>query len=332
MNRTLPVLSRRRLVAAAAACAALCAGHAHASDEWPTRPVRIVIAVGPGSSGDTLARMLAPRLEQLWKQPVIVENKPGAGGVVGTEYAIHANDGHTLLLASQSSYLPKYTQKNLRYDPLTDLVPIYRMINWQMVIVTNAETARQARTFPEILKLAASKDQGLFFSGTGITSIFNIQMALVNQPFGMKYTTVDFNNVGAMNMAVLRNDAQLLINAPSSVRAHFETGALVPLAAVSRERYADLPNVPAVAELPGFKGYLPIVWHGMVAPKGMPRAAIERIARDLNLVLQNPELKRTIETQLSGVVQQSSPQAFAKDLEEEARVFGELLAKVEKRD
>jgi tripartite-type tricarboxylate transporter receptor subunit TctC len=315
-SAALPVLAAAGLVPAAA----------QAQETWPTRPVRIVIAVGPGSSGDALARMIAPRLEAIWKQPVIVENRPGAGGVVGTEYVAGAKDGHTLLLASQSSYLPKFTQKNLRYDPLTDLVPIYRMINWEMVVVTNAETAKQAKTFPDIVKLANSKDKGLFFSGTGPTSIFNITMALVNKPFGMKYTSVDFNNVGAMNIAVIRNDAQLMINTPSSVRGHFDTGALVPVAAVSHERYPDLPDVPAVAELPGFKGYLPVVWAGMVGPKGMPQVAVDRVARDLKFVLNNPDIKKSIETQLSGVIQDSSPAAFAKQIQEETVVWKDLFA------
>jgi tripartite-type tricarboxylate transporter receptor subunit TctC len=326
-------LTRRSLLASAASMGALgglapLASAAAAQEPWPTRPVKIVIAVGPGSSGDTLARMIAPRLETIWKQPVIVENRPGAGGIVGTEYAINAKDGHTFLLASQSSYLPKFTQKNLRYDPLTDLVPIYRMIDYEMVVVTNGETAKQAKSFEDVVKLSRARDKGLFFSGTGPTSIFNITMAIVNRPFGMKYTSVDFSNVGAMNIAVIRNDAQLMVNTPSSIRGHFDTGALVPVAAVSRQRYPDLPNVPAVAELPGFKGFLPVVWAGMVAPKGTPQVAVDRMAHDLQFVLHSPDIKKSIETQLSGSVQQSSPAQFAKDVRTEAEVWRSLFAEM----
>ena len=299
---------------------------AAAEQDWPTRPVKIVIAVGPGSSSDTLARIIAPRLEMIWKQPVIIENKPGAGGIIGTEYAVSATDNHTFLLASQSSFLPKFTKKDLKSDPFVDLIPVYRMIEYQIVVVTNGETAKQARTFMDIVNLSKAKEQGLFFSGTGRTTIFNITMALVNKPFGLKYTAVDFNNVGAMNLAVMRNDAQLLVNTPSSVRAHFDTGTLVPILAVSKQRYADLPNVPAVGELPGFQGYLPVVWNGMMAPKGTPLYIVERVARDLQFVLHTSDVKKQIETQLTGLVQRSSPSALAKDLREEAQVWKDLFA------
>lgn len=326
-HHDIDAMNRRHVLGAlgAGALAGLLPASAAASD-WPTRPVRIVIAVGAGSSGDILARTVAPRLETIWKQPVIVENKPGASGVLGTEYAIGAKDGHTLLLASQSSYLPKFTQANLRYDPLTDLVPIYRMINYEMVVATNGETAKKAKSFEEIVALGKSSDKGLFFGGLGPSSVFNVTMALVNRPFGMKYTPVDFSNVGAMNIAVIRNDAQLMVNTPSSIRAHFESGALVPVLAVNKQRYANLPNVPALGELPGFKGDVPVVWAGMVAPKGTPQSVIDRVAKDLNFVLHDPDMRKSIEAKLTGEVQDSSPAAFAKQIRDEAQAWKVLFA------
>jgi len=289
--------------------------------------VKLVVAIGPGSSSDTLMRLIAPRLETIWKQPVIVENKPGAGGIVGTEYVLGQKDNHTFLYASQSSYLPKFTRKDLRYDPFVDLMPIYKAIEYQIVVVSNGETVKQAKTFLDIVKLSKATDKGLFFSGVGQAAIFNITMALVNRPFGMKYSEVNFNSVPAMNTAVLRNDAQLLVNTPSSVRAHFDSGALVPVLAVGKERYPELPNVPALAELPGFgKSYLPVVWNGMVAPKGTPQHIIDRVARDLRFVLNTPDVKKQIENQLSGRVQDSSPAKFAKELRDEATVWKELFA------
>ncbi len=318
--------SRRRVLACASALAlagVLPSTAMGAEQDWPTRPVKIVIAQAAGSSTDLLARIVAPRLETIWKQPVIVENKPGAGGMIGTEYTIASKDAHTFLLATQSSYLPKFTRKDLRYDPSTDLIPVYRMIDHQIVVVTNAETAKQAKSFLELVNLSKTKD--FFFSGTGQTSALNITMALTSRPYGMKYTTVDFNTIPAMNLAVLRNDAQLLVNTWSSVRSHFDSGALVPILAVSKQRYPGLPNVPAMGELPGFKGFLPIVWNGMVAPKGTPQYAIDRFARDLEFVLHSPDVKNQIEMQLSGSVQQSSPAAFAKQLREEAQVWRDLF-------
>lgn len=235
---------RRRLcwglaLAALAATASLPAS----AQDWPNKPVRIVLAIGAGSSGDTLARLIAPKLETRWKQPVVVENKPGAGGVVGTEYVVRATDGHTLLLGTQSSILPKYTQKGLRFDPLTDLIPVRKVLDYQFVIATNAQTAKQAKTLKDLIALSNSSSQGIFLSGLGPTSVFNLSYAIMNQQLGMRYAAVNFNNVNDANLALMRGDAQFIVNNPASLRPYFATGAIVPLAAISPQRYAGLPEV-----------------------------------------------------------------------------------------
>lgn len=298
---------------------------ASAAADWPTRPVRIVIAVGPGSSGDTLARMLAPRLEALWKQPVIVENKPGAGGVLGTEYVAGVTDGHTLLLGSQSSILPKYTQKGLRFDPLTDLVPVYKMINYEMVIATNAQTAKNAATLADLVKLSKSTEKGLFFAGTGVSSIFNLSMAIMDQSLGMRYSTVDFNNVGAMTMALIRDDAQVSVNTPSAIKGQIESGAIVPLAAVNPTRYPNLPKLPTLKEAIDYKGYLPLLWAGFFVPKSMPTDVVKRISADLLTLANDPAVRAQIESTLTGTVVRSSPAAFSKEIQEEVGVWQDIL-------
>lgn len=309
---------------AAAAASLLFAGGAAAQD-WPTRPVKIVIAVAAGSSGDTLARTLAPRLEARWKQPVIVENRPGAGGVVGTEHVVHATDGHTLLLGTQSSILPKFTQKGLRFDPLTDLVPVYKLINYELILATNGQTARKAKTLPGVIALSKAGDKGVFLAGMGATSIFNITMAIVNKSLGLRYTAVDFNNVGAMNLAVLRDDAQLVVNTPSSIRAHIDTGAVVPLAAVSAERYASLPDLPTLKEATSYNGYLPLLWAGIFVPKNMPAGVVDRISKDMLALATDPVLKKQIEAKLTGTVVRSSPADFAREIQEETNVWKDLF-------
>lgn len=138
--------SRRNFLPGAAAVSLLPHSSFAQAPGWPTRTVKIVVATGPGSVTDTIARVYAPRLEAIWKQPVVVENKAGAGGIIGTEYTLAANDGHTLLMASPSTLLAKYTTRNLRFDPLTDLMPVYRVYNAPVVFVTNAKTAQRAKT------------------------------------------------------------------------------------------------------------------------------------------------------------------------------------------
>ena len=317
---------RRWLVRLAAGTAALaCPLFAAAAGDWPTRPVKIVIAVAAGSSGDILARILAPRLEAQWKQPVIVENRPGAGGIVGTEYVANATDGHTLLLGTQSSILPKFTQKSLRFDPLTDLVPVYKVINYDLIIATNAQTAKKAGTLAELVARSKSTEKGLFFAGTGPTSIFNLSMAIVNRSVGMRYATVDFNNIGAMTIALLRDDAQVTVNTPSAIKAHIETGAIVPLAAVSPKRYPSFPAVPTLQEAVGYKGYLPLLWAGMFVPKSTPAKVVDRISRDLLALAGDPAVQKQIESTLTGAVVQSSPAAFSREIRDEVGVWREIF-------
>jgi tripartite-type tricarboxylate transporter receptor subunit TctC len=315
---------RRRLLLALGLAGALGLSTASAQD-WPTKPVRIVLAIGAGSSGDTLARMIAPKLEARWKQPVIVENKPGAGGVIGTEHVVRATDGHTLLLGTQSSILPKYTQKGLRFDPLTDLMPVRKIVDYQLVIAVNGETAKQARTLKDLVALSRGNGQGIFLAGLGPTSVFNLSYAILNKELGARYAAVNFNNVGEANMAVLRNDAQFIVNNPASIRSHFATGAMVPLAAIGTQRYASLPEVPTLHEATGYRGYLPQLWAGFFVPRATPAAQVQRIDRDLAVVLGDDEFRRQVEDKLTAAVAASSPETFAHDIREETAVWQDLF-------
>jgi tripartite-type tricarboxylate transporter receptor subunit TctC len=314
----------RHVVFVAMATVGLAGASTVAAQDWPTKPVRIVIASSAGSSGDLLARMLGPRLQAIWNQPVIVEAKPGASGIVGTEHVINSSDGHTLLLGTQTALMSKFTAKSLRYDPLIDLLPIAKVINYQMVIATNAKTAASTKTLRELIALSKLNSNGLFFSGNGQTSVFNLSMAIMNQSLGIRMTPVDFASVGAMNIALLRDDTQFMVNTPSSVKGQIEDGSIVPLVSVNPQRYPNLPNVPTLHEATGYSGYLPLLWAGMFAPKGTPAAVIEKVHNDLRVALDE-QLVQRIESTLSGSVVRSSPKAFAQEIRTETGVWRDLF-------
>ena len=323
-------LSRRTwLRVASTAClaagAALRSGAALA-EPWPTRTVKIVIALGPGSTGDVLARLLAERLEKMWKQPVIVENRPGASGAIGTEYVARATDGHTILIGTQSSILPKLINKGLKFDPLTDLIPVCKIINYQVVLAANAATADKVKTLRGLVDLSRSTKNGLFFGGAGPTAIFNLTMAVINKEIGIRYTPVDFSNIGALTTAILRDDAQFLLNAPSAFRAQVDSGEIRPLAAINAERYASLPEVPTLREAVGYQGYIPLLWAGVFVPKGAPPDLVEKLHRDFMAVTAAPETKERIESQLAGSLVRSSPGEFARQIAEEVEVWKGVLA------
>ncbi|WP_198084955.1 tripartite tricarboxylate transporter substrate binding protein [Variovorax sp. E3] len=295
---------------------------------WPTRAVKIVVGTGPGSGTDTITRLLAPRLEAIWKQPVIVENKAGAGGIIGTEYVLAANDGHTILMASPSMLLAKYTTRHLRFDPLTDLIPVYRVFNTPVVFITNAKTAQRAKTMAELVALSKSSPQGIFFAGAGRASFFNLAMAVVAKPMGLRYTAVDFTGVGPLTMALMRDDTQLAISAHISVKGQLDSKELHALAVIDSHRLAALPDVPTLEEAVGYKGFLPISWGGIFAPKGTPAEAVNTIARAFGTLYADEAARKALEARLSGTLLQSSPAQFAKEYAEEANGWKNTFATV----
>ncbi|MFT3814922.1 MAG: tripartite tricarboxylate transporter substrate binding protein [Acidovorax sp.] len=325
MHQT-PLPRRAWLKTALAAAALGLAGTSAVAEDWPTKPVRIVLAIAPGSTGDTLARLMAPKLEALWKQPVIVDNKPGAGGVVGTEYVVRATDKHTLLLASQSSFLPKYTQKGLRFDPLTDLLPVRKVVHYQFLVATSKVTAQKAKTLRDLIALSRTTEKELFLAGTGPTSIFNISFAILNNQLKMRYQAVNYNSVPAMNMAVLRDDAQFMVNSVAAVKGQMDDGSIVALAAISPQRYDNLPNIPTLKEATGYDGYLPQLWHGVLVPKDTPAAVVQRISRDVDTIFSDETFRKQAEATLGATfVAHSSPAIYAKDIKEETDLWQDLF-------
>lgn len=315
--------SRRNFLLGVAATSLLPLSAIAQEPVWPTRTVKIVVGTGPGSQTDTVARLLAPRLEAIWKQPVIVENKAGAGGIIGTEYTLAANDGHTLLLGSPSLLLAKYTTRNLRFDPLTDLTPVYRIFNTPVVFVTNAKTAQRAKTMAEMVALSKSTPQGIFFGGAGPASFFTVSMGVLAKPMGVNYTAVNYNGLGPLTLGLLRDDTQLALSGYLSVKGQIDSKELHALAVVDSKRLAGMPNVPTLEEAVGYKGFLPISWGGIFVPKATPAAVVNVIAHAFSTLYADEPGRKSLEARLSGsgTLLQSSPAQFSKEYAEEAATW-----------
>jgi tripartite-type tricarboxylate transporter receptor subunit TctC len=319
--------SSRRNFLLGAAAASLAAHSSFAqAPAWPTRPVKIVVGTGPGSGTDMIARLLAPRLAEIWKQPVVVENKAGAGGIIGSEYTLAANDGHTLLMASPSMLLAKYTTRNLRFDPLTDLIPVYRVFNTPVVFVTNTKTAQRAKTMAELVALSKTMPKGIFFGGAGPASFFTVSMGALAKPMGLRYTTVDYSGMGPLTIGLIRDDTQLALSGHLSVKGQIDAKQLHALAVVDSKRLAGLPDVPTLGEAVGYKGFLPLSWGGIFVPKGTPAAVIDVIARAFGTLYGDEPARKSAEALLSGTLLQSSPAQFAKEYAEEAAGWKNTIA------
>jgi len=264
----------------------------------------------------------------MWKQSVVVENKAGAGGIIGTEYTLGANDGHTLLLASPSLLLAKYTTPELRFDPLTDLTPVYRVFNTPVVFVTNDKTAQRAKTMADLVALSKSTPQGIFFGGAGSTSFFTVSMAAMAKPIGLNYSPIDYSGVGPMVIDLLRDDTQLVLSGYLSVKGQIEAKQLHPLAVVDSTRLAGIPDVPTLEEAVGYKGFLPLSWGGIFVPKGTPVPVVNRIAQSFTSLYADGPARKELEARLAGAgtLVDSSPAQFAKEYAQEADVWQKTLA------
>jgi tripartite-type tricarboxylate transporter receptor subunit TctC len=229
-------------------------------------------------------------------------------------------------MASPSTLLAKYTTRNLRFDPLVDLVPVYRVFNTPVVFVTNAKTAQRAKTMAEMVELSKSTPQGIFFSGAGRTSFFDLAVAVVARSTGLRYSLVDFSGMGPLTLALLRDDTQLALSSHSAVKGHIESKALHALAVVDNKRLASLPDVPTLEEAIGYKGFLPVSWGGIFVPKGTPAAVVNTIARDFGTLYADEAARKSLETQVSVTAIQSSPAQFAKEYAEEANVWKSTFA------
>ncbi|MBC8745958.1 tripartite-type tricarboxylate transporter receptor subunit TctC [Paraburkholderia sp. WC7.3g] len=299
-----------------------------AADEFPGRQVTLIVPYEPGNTGDLWARMVAPKLSALWKQPVIVQNMPGASTMIGVAYVMRSKpDGHTLLIGSLSTTMAKLTNANVHFDPQVELAPVLKYLKFKMVLATNAVTYAKAKNLHELVTLSESVPGGIFYGGTGPGTAFNMSAGFVLRGLGVKYSEVNYNGTLPIILALIRNEVQVLENTPAALKGHIADGSIYPIAAFGEERFPELPNVQTVREA-GYKGFYPVLWNGVFAPKGTPPRVLDRIAADIHAVSTAPDMKDRIESTFSGFIPQSNPQLFAHEIETETTQWRDFLASI----
>ncbi len=289
------------------------------AQDFPTKPIRIVSPFTPGTGADLLARTMAPFLEERLKQPVIVENRPGAGGQIGNAYVARSTpDGYTLLIGSQTIGMQKYLIKNLGFDPDKDLTPVYKLVALKIVLATNVEVP--AKTLGEFANYAKQNPGKVFYGGLGPTGVVDMSLEMVNRDFGMGITPVQYQGPPQYVTALLRNEVQLTWGSMGVIKQHVEANKLRILAAVSHERLADMPSLPTLRES-GYKGFVPVTWLGIFAPAGTPKPVLDRLGREFAAVLQDPQVRAKLNDSLGLMPLQSSPESFSKEYTEEMKVW-----------
>jgi tripartite-type tricarboxylate transporter receptor subunit TctC len=279
---------------------------------YPARPVKVVVAFTAGGTTDILARAVAQKLGDSLKQPFVIDNKPGAGGNLGTEFVVRAPaDGYTLIVGSVGPMAVNKTLfKNLPYDPLVDLVPIVQIADVPNVLVVPPELP--AKTFEEFIAHAKASPSRLNYGSTGVGTSSHLSSFMLGQRIGAEMQHVPYKGADALN-DLLGGRLQFMFATIPSVIGFIKAGRLRALAVSSLQRSRSLPNVPTVAEK-GFPGFAAGSWFGFFAPKGTPPAVIAVINKGVNEAL--PALEAQMVREGADPVG-GSPEQFARFTQQE---------------
>ncbi|HET8722215.1 MAG TPA: tripartite tricarboxylate transporter substrate binding protein [Nitrospira sp.] len=258
-----------------------------AAAEYPSQTVTIVVPFGPGGSNDTVGRYLADQLSELWGQPVVVENRPGAGAVIGANHVAKADpDGHTLLVSSVTFTTTPAVQQNLPYDPAEDLAPVAMLGKVPMVLGVGPSV--EATTIEEFLEIARSRD--LAYADVGPGSINQFAAELLNEAAGLELTPVHYSGGTEAMTDLIGGHVDLYFGTIVQLLPTIEGGQLSGLLVTSPDRSTSLPDVPTPVEA-GLAEAQVEVWWGLFAPGGTPDDIINKVNADINSVLSTPEAK-----------------------------------------
>jgi len=313
-----------------AAFAALLAAAPASAQDYPQRPIRIVVPFSPGGAVDGPTRAVAQELARRLGQQVVVENKPGAGATIGSEMVAKAPaDGYTLLLASQTNAISATLYTKLSFNPLDDFVPISLIGRESAVLVVHPSLP--AQNVAELLALARERRGNLNFASSGNGSGQHLFMALFATMADIRLTHVPYRGSGQATTDLLAGTVPMAFPGVAGMLTHIKAGKLRPLAVSGTTRSLHLPDVPTLAEA-GLAGYSAYVWLGLMAPKGTPQAIVERLHREVTAAIEAEPVKRYFAE--AGIeAAGSSPAEFAAYFREErdrwARVIKDTGAKVD---
>ena len=262
-----------------------------AAQQYPARPVRVVVGFSAGGATDLSARFIAQKLSETFGQPVVVENRPGAGSTLASEMVARSTaDGYTLLYANATVAMPSLFAR-LAFDVRKDLAPVSLAGYGPLVLV--AHPSLPVKSIRELTALAKRKPGLLNYGSAGIGSMTHLGMALLVSMTGMDLVHVPYKGSSQASIGVLTGEAQLMFSSPAAVMAQIRDGKMRALGVSGATRSAVLPGVPTIAEA-GLAGYDATSWYGLLAPSGAPRAAISRLGDETIKALTTADLKERL--------------------------------------
>lgn len=280
---------------------------ASVAQAWPERPVRIVVPYTPGGASDITARILAERMSAKFGQPVTVDNRAGASGIIGTEAVAKASpDGYTLVFVASSHVVNKALFGNLTYDPLKSFAPITHTANVQLVMVVPATLG--VNTVAEFIALAKAKPGALSYASSGSGSNPQFFAEMFKQLTDLDLQHVPYKGSTAAHADLLAGRTHLMFDALASVGPHVKSGRLKLLAVASPTRSVLLPEVPTVSEASGRAGYGATSWGALLAPAGTPKPILDRLNQESVAILNSPDVKERLGSMGAEVVASTSQQ------------------------
>ena len=314
--------SLKKLLAALCAAAVAVPMGAFAAEPFPSKPARLVVGYAPGGATDVIARFLAAGLTAKWGQQVIVENKPGAGGMIAAELLSRTTpDGHTLLVAyTPEVSINKLTYKNMAYDPQRDLVPVALVATGPLILATGPKLA--VASFEELMK---RKNVPLSYGSAGMGGQQHLGGELLKLQTGLDLVHVPYKGTGPAVTDLLGGQIDVLFASSTPLLPHIRSGRLKPLFVTGNQRQAELPDVPSAAEV-GLASFDIPTWFGVFAPKGTDPKLAQRIADDIGAILTDKEaIKPLLANGLTiSFLPTSRFEAFIAD---EMRKYGEIVVK-----
>jgi tripartite-type tricarboxylate transporter receptor subunit TctC len=315
-------LPRRKFLQLAAGAAALPgASRVARAQAYPTRPVRLILTTTPGGPADLVARPMGQWLSECLGQPVIIENRPGAGSNVGTEAVVRAApDGYTLLLVATGNASNATLYENLNFDFIRDIAPVASLIRGPFVMVVNA--AFPAKTIPEFIAYAKANSGKINFASGGTGFASHLSGELFKMMTGVNMVHVPYRGQSAAMTDLLGDRVQVMFDPVVSSLPHIRAGKLRPLAVTTSTRSEMLPDIPTVGDfLPGYEAS---IWFGVGAPRNTPSGIVDRLNREINAGLADPALKARL-ADLGGTVLAGSPADFGKLIAEETEKWAKVI-------
>lgn len=293
------------------------------AQSYPTRPIKLIVPFAPGGGNDTVARTIGQRLAALLGQPVVVENRAGAGGVLGAEVAAKAPpDGYTLFLGGVGSQVINPSlHAHLSYDAAKDFTPVALLASAPLVLVVHPSVP--ASSVKELIALARAKPGQLNYASNGNGSSSHLAALMFDSMAGVEMVHVPYKGLAPALTDLLSGQVQLMFSSVVAIVPHIKSGSLKPLGVSGAKRLSLMPDLPTIAEA-GVPGYSTSSWYGILVPAGTPHDIVMRLNKEINVVLRDPEVRRALANDGADPVG-GTPEEFAAYINTETARLGKLV-------